>query len=158
MAAICRQTRILYRVYAVGYEVWREPTGTATAEWAEPDSAGVSHSVTFRLEQERNRFQEGTDAQRRPGRVWAEYSAEDIISDLREDWFWSDIKARLQSKKDAEAVRFICRYYLTRLRSIEAANPGWHPPADVSPLVEWMRSAVAGSESVAAGRYADEFD
>lgn len=132
------QTRILYRVYAMGYEVWREPwMESGGVEWHQL-SPSVDE-VTFEVIRSRNRLQDLNSAN--PDSYFSpDYNL--IVIDLLDDNFWSQIKDRYEHNQDRSAIQYICSYYLDRIKKIREVNPGWDQPEALKALLAWMESIV----------------
>ncbi len=137
-------TDVMYHVFAKDAEVWRGVSG-GKVDWE--DSSPARQEATFYLRPERNHSRDDTSIVYYFQHPFSITGADGIERDLTEAWYWNDLKQRVQSGQDVEAIRFLCEYYLSRIASIEAKNPGWSPPPAAKTTIEWMRSQVAFESS-----------
>ncbi|MEE8169920.1 MAG: hypothetical protein V3T70_05175 [Phycisphaerae bacterium] len=136
-------TDVMYHVFARDAEVW---IGVAGGKVRWDESSPTRHEATFYLRAERNRSGDDNLGEYYHRHPFSVSGANGIGQDLTEAWFWNDLKQRVRSGQDVEAIRFLCEYYLSRIASIQAENPEWSPPPAAQTTIEWMRS-VRGSDA-----------
>lgn len=148
-----RQTEVCYRVYAKGYEVWRENSAaTPVSQLGTENPATLTFTLVktpgaARIERARPASSDTSAAMLMPpvdsGRG-AAGDVQTVLDDLQDDGFWKQVEGQWESSGNRQAIRFVCEYYIERLRGFSQDNPGWGVPANLSERVTWMRGA-AGS-------------
>lgn len=149
-----RQTEVSYRIYAKGYEVWRENSAaTPVKQMGTENPATLTFTLartpeTARIERSRPVSSDTSAAMMMPpadsgGAAGGDVQA--VIGDLQDDAFWKQVEGQWESSGNRQAIRFVCEYYIERLRGFSRENPGWGVPANLSERVTWMRGAIGSS-------------
>jgi hypothetical protein len=145
-----RQTEIAYRIFARGFEVWRQASDATPVRQLGSENPAT---LTFVLQPTG-----GRPAPRRtspaapdagaayllppPGSAAPAGDDEIILEDLRDANFWKQVETLWEISANRPAIRFVCDYYLDRLREFAQNNPRSAVPTELQGRVAWMRSAV----------------
>jgi len=149
-----RQTEVNYRVFAKGYDVWRENSAATPVKQMGTENPAtltftlVRTSGAARIERPRQPGPDTSAAMLMPAATPGAASGGDleaVLSDLQDDGFWKQVEGQWETSTNRQAIRFVCEYYMERLRGHSRENPGWGVPANLSERVTWMRSAIGSS-------------
>jgi hypothetical protein len=111
------QRHSMYRVYAIGYSVWRAVGGPGSVRWSSDQT-----KVVFELEP-----LNGVSAAGRPGQTGGEKRMDhfvskkeesSILADLADDSFWSQIQELWKAEINRTPLRYLAKYYVERIESL----------------------------------------